>query len=193
MIFCSNDRSTSELDPRPRRGESRRWRERSFARAGGRSRPTRSRTAGSDGHELAMPTHCCPQRFPGRVTGPPSKQASRGVRLPRRNPGSCRSMRPDGGRCKLIAVTAGAPLVGRVLAHLIRQVRMRLGRRPAAGLCVRCVQSEPAPDHDVLVGLGRAGQAPEVGPDRVCLALRIHGDPGVVADEAAGEQDVGVG
>ena len=87
MVFCSNDRSTSGLDLRPCRGESWPGPERSFARAGGRSRPTRSRTAGSDGHELAMPTQCCPSWFPARTTGLPRNltfaHAAEKVILPR--------------------------------------------------------------------------------------------------------------
>ena len=70
-VFSPSDRSTLELDVRWRRREKPRWRQQSFAEAVRRSRQFRRRTAASDGHEQALPTHCCPWPISRRTTGLP--------------------------------------------------------------------------------------------------------------------------
>ena len=98
-------------------------------------------------------THCCPPQFPDRLTGPPSKRMSHGVRLPRRNPGSGRSTRSDGDRRHLPAESrfpvapewdsrpsaGGRPAMKQSFAHAWRPwnvgVRRQADSPPA---CRRC-------------------------------------------------------
>ena len=62
-----------------------------------------ARTTAVPDSKHALPTHCYPLRFLGRLTVPPSKLTSRGVRPPHRNIRSCRSTRSDAGRRQMAA------------------------------------------------------------------------------------------
>jgi ribosomal protein L37E len=143
-VFAPSDRSTLELDLRRRCRANPRWRRRSFAELADCLGSFWRRTSASDGHELALPTHCrrsVAWKADIRNTVEPS--CCNSLCQPRRARSDRHGVR-DVARARRICakrarwVDLGRLDAGRPPAHLCRRCgkaasRVRDGARPAAG------------------------------------------------------------